>query len=102
MSSLTLENYFTRIPDQVPLKAAQSFIATAAINAVFGTPINAVLGGAIAVTASLIEAVTRPIIEATFPSNSEIALAIQIVVPNLLATGLFISLAPWIGVTYKA
>ena len=95
------DNYIRNFPTQVPMKAAQGFIATAAIGLIAGTAANiALLGGAIAATATLIEAVTRPIIRAIFPENPFIGRAIQIITPRIMALALAASLAPWVGATY--
>lgn len=94
--------YVNNIPTEVPIKAAQGFIVTAAISLICGRAARvSFLGGAIAATASLIEALTRPVIRGIFPDNPFIAKSIQICVPKLVALGLAGSIAPWIGVTYK-
>ncbi len=95
-------NYADSFPQQVPVKAAQGFVATAAIHLFLGGVAKvALLGGAIAATATLIEAVTRPIIRAIFPEHRFIGNMIQIVVPQIAAVGLATAIAPWIGITYK-
>ena len=100
---LTMHRYYTNnFPNEVPTKATQGFIVTAAIGLITGraAPVS-FLGGAIAATATLIEAVTRPIIKAVFPDIPFIAKCIQISVPKLMALGLAGSLIPWIGISYK-
>lgn len=95
-------SYIRNFPDEVPIKAAQSFVVTAVINLIVGqTAKMAVLGGTIAMTATLIEAITRPIIRGIFPDNDFIAKSIQICVPAIAALGLATALAPTIGLTYK-
>ncbi len=104
MSTATIQNnyYVRNFPTEVPMKAAQGFIATAVVNLMVGSAANvALIGGALAVTATLIEAVTRPIIRAVFPQNPLIARIIQIIVPQALAFGLGVAAAPWIGLSYK-
>jgi hypothetical protein len=84
------------------MKAAQGFLATAAISLVAGNAANiALLGGTIAATATLIEALARPLIQAVFPDSPFIGMAISIVIPNILALGLAASLAPWMGISYR-
>ncbi|HEY5234881.1 MAG TPA: hypothetical protein VIJ14_01785 [Rhabdochlamydiaceae bacterium] len=96
------DSYVRNIPAEVPLKAAQGFIVTAAISLIAGNAANiALLGGAIAATATLIEAIARPFIQAVFPDSPFIGMAISIFVPNMLALGLAASLAPWIGISYR-
>ncbi len=95
-------HYIRNFPTNVPVKAAQGFIATAAICLLAGGAANmALLGGAIAVTATLIEAVARPIILAVFQDAPFIGAAIQIFIPEMLALGLAASAAPLIGLSYK-
>lgn len=94
-------NYIQSFPDEVPVKAAQGFIATATISLFVGCASNvALVGGALAVISTLIEAVTRPIIRAIFPENPFIAKVIQIIVPRIIALSLGTAVAPWIGVSY--
>ena len=94
--------YVNDFPAEVPTKAAQGFVVTAAVSLISGRAADvSFLGGAIAATASVIEALTRPIVRGIFPDNPFIAKSIQICVPKLVALGLAASLAPWIGVTYK-
>jgi hypothetical protein len=96
------DSYARSFPAEVPMKAAQGFIVTAAISLIAGNAANfALLGGAIAATATLIEAIARPFIQAVFPDNPLIGSAISIVVPNMIALGLAASLVPWIGISYK-
>lgn len=96
-------SYKRDFPKEVPIKAAQSFIITAALNLVVAESSVKVtlLGGALAVTSTLIEAVTRPIIKAVFPQNQFIGVCIQVSVSKVIVLGLAIAIAPWIGVTYK-
>ena len=95
-------SYVNDFPTEVPAKAAQGFIVTAAISLIAGRAANvSFIGGAIAATASVIEALTRPVIRGIFPDNPFIAKSIQICIPKLVALGLAGSLAPWIGLTYK-
>jgi hypothetical protein len=94
----------------MPIKAAQSFVASAAINLfLHSSPATAILGGAIAATASLIEAVTRPIIRTIFPKSDSqgqtpklplLAQVTQLLVPSMVARGIASAFAPWIGLTY--
>lgn len=103
MSVHALANrYINDLPEQVPVKAAQGFVATAAIHVLMGGVAKvALLGGAIVATATLIEAVTRPIIRAIFPEHPFIGRIIQISVPKIAALGIAIAIAPWIGIAYK-
>ena len=95
-------NYIRNFPAEVPIKAAQGFIVTAAINLIAGRAGNvALFGGAIAATSTMIEAVTRPIIRSIFQDHRTIAIFIQIFFPKMIALGLAASIAPWIGVSYK-
>lgn len=98
-----LQNYYMdNFPTEVPKKAAQGFIVTAAINLCSGFSTHvALLGGAIAATATIIEAVTRPIIRSVFRGNRFVAKFIQLAVPQAIALGLATSVVPWIGVSYK-
>ena len=95
-------HYIQHLPSEMPTKAAQGFIVTAAISLLAGCSANvALLGGAIAASATIIEAVTRPIIRAIFPNHSTIASCIQVYIPNTIALGVASALTPWIGVSYK-
>ena len=96
------KDYIEKFPKQVPMKAAQGFIATLAINLIVnGHPSNvALLGGAIAVTATVIEALTRPILKAIFPEHPVVIVLIQVITPKIIALSLAASVAPWIGVSY--
>lgn len=95
-------NYIKNFPAEVPIKAAQGFIVSVAINLVAGAASNmALVAGAIAATATIIEAVTRPIIKAIFPENPKVATVIQVTMSKTIALGLAASVAPWLGVAYK-
>jgi hypothetical protein len=95
-------NYIQNFPTELPMKAAQGFIATTVISLITGcAPSVALLGGTIAATATIIEAITRPIIRAIFPETPFIATSIQIFIPQMMALGLADSIAPWIGTSYK-
>ena len=93
-------NYRKDIPVEVALRAAQGFVATAAISLCLGSAIPVVLlGGAIAATATIIEAVTRPLFKALFSVKVAALGSISIAAP--IALGLAASFAPGIGVTYR-
>jgi hypothetical protein len=82
---LDRNSYIENFPRNVPLKMAQGFLATAAINLVFnkGTYRTALLRGSLAALISLVEAVTRPIIKAIFPNTPLAGMIIQIVITPL-------------------
>ena len=82
---LDRNSYIENFPRNVPLKMAQGFLATAAINLVFnkGTYRTALVRGSLAALISLVEAVTRPIIKAIFPNTPLAGMIIQIVITPL-------------------
>lgn len=102
LSSKIQREYVDDFPRKLPIKAAQSFVATGVISLISGcSAVVALLAGSIAVLASTIEAVTRPIIKSIFPKNPTIVRAVQIFIPGMIAFGLADIAAPWIGLTYK-
>jgi hypothetical protein len=95
-------NYIENFPKEVPLKAAQGFIATGALALFLGATAKvALVGGAIAVTSTLIEAVTRPIIKAVFAENPRVGVCIQVLVSKMASISLAAAVAPWVGVVYQ-
>jgi len=91
-------NYWVNFPSEVPIKATQSFVATAVIGLVCGSALNvALVGGALAATATLIEAITRPIMQAILPKHEPVGIGIQVGLSILMA----VSFANWMGVSYK-
>ena len=94
--------YVRNFPTNLPVKAAQGFIATAVISLIAGSAVNvALLGGAIAATATVIEAVTRPLIRAIFPNNETVGFVIQIIIPKMFALAIAGTVSPMLGVSYK-
>ena len=90
------------LPHEMPLRAAQGFVATAAISLCLGSAIPVVLlGGAIAAAATIIEGVSRPIFRALFSENPVFAFLVGAVIAPPIALGLAASLAPWIGMSYR-
>lgn len=95
-------NYVQGIPREIPLKMAQSFIATTTICLIYDAVVPiALLGGMIAATATVIEALTRPIIESLFAEAPFIGKCIQVAMPPLLTLQFFSLLSPWIGIEYR-
>lgn len=95
-------NYIQNFPTQVPIKAAQSFVATALINVMTGSASTiALAGGCLAATATIIEAVIRPIIKNIFSEHPSIATMTQIIIPTTIALSLAPALVPCFGVVYK-
>ncbi|OGN56579.1 MAG: hypothetical protein A3D96_04825 [Chlamydiae bacterium RIFCSPHIGHO2_12_FULL_44_59] len=94
------DSYVRKFPAEVPIKAAQGFIATTVIHLLLGSASSlALLGGTIAAVATIIEAITRPIINTIFPEHKVIAQCIQIVMPKMMALGLASSRIPWLDTT---
>ncbi|NGX41622.1 MAG: hypothetical protein KR126chlam4_01465 [Candidatus Anoxychlamydiales bacterium] len=102
LSAKIQREYVNKFPTKLPIKAAQSFVATGVISLISGcSAVVALLAGSIAILASTIEALTRPIIKSIFPENRLIGLSIQICITQMMALGLIGVAAPWLGVTYK-
>lgn len=98
-----MQNKYVRLfPSELPMKAAQGFLATMAISLIMGSALNvALFMGAVAVTATLIEAITRPIVRTAFPDNPNIAAGTQIIIPRLLTISLGMQAASWLGTTFR-
>ncbi|KKM60242.1 hypothetical protein LCGC14_1543810 [marine sediment metagenome] len=102
LSAKIQREYVNKFPTKLPIKAAQSFVATGVISLIAGcSAVVALLAGSIAILATTIEALTRPIIKSIFPKNPFVGLFIQICIPEIMAFGLIGVAAPWLGVTYK-
>lgn len=94
-------NYVQNFPTLIPRKAAQGFIATAAIAIIVGGSFKiAMISGTLAATVTIIEAVTRPIIRSIFPEYPQFAKCIQIFFPKVIAFSLLQAVAPWLIVSY--
>ena len=96
-------HYSRAFPLDVPIKVAQGFVASVVITLIAGgSGQMALLGGAMAVTATLIGAVIQPILRAVFPQHSRSVGVFLVVIPESITVILADSVAPWIGVSYKA
>lgn len=70
----SLNAFIQELPTQIPQKAMQGALATAAIKISLGAPRNMALAGAgIAASMTLIDALMRPVLKNTFPQNKLIA-----------------------------
>jgi len=98
----TLTAYTNTMPDQLPVKMGQSFLASAALSTFFASSAALVVfTGTLAATVTLIEAVARPIIRATFPENQFIGFACSLLVAYGSGLSLASRAAPLFGLTYK-
>jgi len=102
LSSTIKNEYENNFPKDLPIKTAQSFIATGVIFLISGgTAVVALLGGGIAALASTIEAFTRPIMTSIFPKNPFIKRIIQISICESAMASLAELTFPWLGLAYE-
>ena len=88
------DQYIRTFPTEVPIKAAQGFMATVAIGIICGTSANAaVAAGVAAVAITVFEAMLRPITRAVFSDHPLAGMWIHIALafglPTLLIPGLY-------------
>jgi hypothetical protein len=98
----SFNSYTAQIPNQLLIKTAQSFCATAAISLFMGSRLSvAALGGGIAAVTAVVVALTIPIIKATFPDNPFLAQFSAIVMASGLMLGLTDRASALVGIAYK-
>lgn len=92
-----LDTYVQQFPERVPLKMAQSFVASSAIHLLFGASVNVTLiGGAVAALATVVEAIARPVFKSIFPEHSWVASNVSILAAYSIAICAANAVAPWL------
>lgn len=98
-----ITDYYQHMPTNIPQKAAQGFLLTAAVCLILGggSVGVAVLGGSIAVTATIIEALIRPVLRKIFPNHPMLRDFMRFGIPITAAFGLAGALVPLVEVSYQ-
>lgn len=107
MTSASINNsyqdYVNNLPQNIPLKAAQSFVISSVLQMTISGGLLAagIVSGSLAAVASLVEACVRPIFKKIFPENLYIAHIISYGLAHGVTLGFCNILLPWVGISLK-